>query len=76
MDDDNLIRMANRIAEFFDAMPDRTEAIDGVGLHLMKFWEPRMRRALVERVDHAGTAGLHPLVAAALAARRDTLVSS
>ena len=74
MDDDNLIRMANRIAEFFDAMPDRAEAIDGVGLHLMKFWEPRMRRALVEHVDREGTAGLHPLVAAALVARRDALL--
>ena len=76
MDDDNLVRMANRIAEFFDAMPDRAEAIDGVGLHLLKFWEPRMRRALLDRFDRKGTAGLHPLVAAALETRRDVLVSS
>ena len=30
MDADNLIRMANRIGEFFEAMPDRDEALNGI----------------------------------------------
>ena len=41
MDVDNLIHMANRIGEFFQAMPDRAEAVDGVATHIRKFWEPR-----------------------------------
>ncbi|WP_198969638.1 formate dehydrogenase subunit delta [Xylophilus sp. ASV27] len=54
MDSDNLIRMANRIGEFFEAMPDRPEAIEGIATHLKKFWDPRMRRqflALLEQDD-------------------------
>jgi hypothetical protein len=43
MDVNNLIRMANRIAEFFEAMPEHDEALDGVAQHIQKFWEPRMR---------------------------------
>ena len=43
MDVDNLIHMANRIGEFFQAMPDRAEAVEGVATHIHKFWEPRMR---------------------------------
>ena len=35
MDASNLIRMANRIGQFFEAMPDREEALDGsrAGVH-------------------------------------------
>lgn len=44
---DHLIRLANRIGSFFDAMPDRTEGIEGIANHIQKFWEPRMRIALL-----------------------------
>lgn len=66
MDAENLVRMANRIAEFFQAMPDRAEARDGVAQHLRRFWEPRMRRELLALA--AGEAGraLHPLVREAI----------
>ncbi len=47
MDPDTLARMANRIGEFFDAMPDREAARDGVADHLRKFWAPPMRATLV-----------------------------
>ena len=74
MDVHNLIHMANRIGEFFDAMPDRAEALDGVATHLRKFWEPRMRRELIEAID-AGQAGtLLPLVREAVLARRVQLM--
>lgn len=66
MDIDNLIHMANRIADFFDAMPDRDEAEEGVREHLRKFWERRMRQQLTEHVAEHGDAGLHPLVAGAV----------
>lgn len=73
MDVHNLVHMANRIGDFFQAMPDREEAIDGIAQHLRKFWEPRMRRLMLEHVDQAGTAALHPLVAQALESRREAL---
>lgn len=65
MDNENLIHMANRIGEFFASMPDRDEAQDGIAQHLRKFWEPRMRSAIVAHVQ-AGGAGLDPLVVAAV----------
>lgn len=42
-----LVYMANQIATFFEAMPP-DEAATGVADHLNKFWEPRMRRQLLE----------------------------
>ena len=62
MDIDNLVHMANRIAEFFEAMPDHDEARDGVAQHLKRYWEPRMRRQLVAHVQLNQGAGLRPLV--------------
>lgn len=51
MDSTNLIRMANRIGEFFEAMPDRGAALEDIAAHLKKFWDPRMRQALLKLVD-------------------------
>lgn len=51
MDNQNLIDMANRIGDFFDSMPDREEALAGVADHIRRFWEPRMRRALLASLD-------------------------
>ena len=70
MDVDNLVRMANRIGRFFEAMPDRGEALEGVAQHLKRYWEPRMRRALLAHVDQQGSAGLHEVVGAAIARHR------
>jgi formate dehydrogenase subunit delta len=67
---DKLIRMANQIASFFEADPDRAAALDGIASHLSRFWDPRMRRELLAAID-AGTAeGLRPVVAEAIAAHR------
>ena len=74
MDIDNLVRMANRIGEFFAAMPDRAEAKDGIVTHLRKFWAPRMRSQLLAHVDDAGaTSALSPLVREALVEQRASL---
>lgn len=51
MDSDNLVRMANRIGDFFEAQPDRDEALEGIASHIRKFWEPRMRRQLLATLD-------------------------
>ena len=62
MNVDNLVRMANQIGAFFEAMPDREQAITDTALHLRRFWEPRMRQQLLAHVDAHGGTGLDPLV--------------
>ncbi len=66
MDAQHLVLMANRIGEFFQAMPDREEALAGIANHVGKFWEPRMRQEMARHIGEAGGAGLDPLVLAAL----------
>lgn len=73
MQADTLVKMANQIGDFFEAMPDRAEALEGVASHLRKFWAPAMRRELLAHVDAQGDSALKPLVAQAVAAYRSTL---
>lgn len=70
MNSDNLIRMANQIGGFFETLPDREEALDDIALHIRKFWEPRMRRALLQAVDAGQAAALTEIVQAALRKHR------
>uniref|UniRef100_UPI001A8D0527 formate dehydrogenase subunit delta n=1 Tax=Trinickia mobilis TaxID=2816356 RepID=UPI001A8D0527 len=51
MNQEHLIVMANQIGEFFESMPDREEALAGVADHIRRFWEPRMRRAILAALD-------------------------
>ena len=67
---DNLITMANQIGAFFETMPDRAQASEDIALHLKRFWEPRMRRALLQHLDQLGGAGLTALVLDALRTHR------
>jgi formate dehydrogenase subunit delta len=60
---ERLVAMANDIAAFFAAEPDRAAAAAGVAGHLTRFWEPRMRRQIVEHY-RAGGAGLSEVAAA------------
>ncbi|MEG0045990.1 MAG: formate dehydrogenase subunit delta [Comamonas sp.] len=63
MDVNNLIRMANRIGEFFVSIPDRDEALEGIALHIQKFWDPRMRLRLLDALsDEQQAQQLLPLV--------------
>jgi formate dehydrogenase subunit delta len=59
MDSENMVHMANQIALFFASYP-RDEAVAGVTDHFQKFWEPRMRKQIIEYVAHGG-GGLHEL---------------
>ncbi|MGH6638812.1 MAG: formate dehydrogenase subunit delta [Polaromonas sp.] len=70
---DHLIRMANQIGSFFEAMPDRAQAVEDTAQHIKKFWEPRMRRELLAHVDSAGSAELNDMVAQALTRHRSVL---
>ena len=74
MDADNLVRMANRIGEFFDAMPDRAESKAGIADHLRKFWDPRMREQLFAHIDREQISGLAPLVLEAVNEHRSHLM--
>jgi len=60
MHHDHLVKMANDISAFFGSDPDRTSAVQGVLDHLSKFWEPRMRKAIIAHY-HAGGEGLSDL---------------
>jgi formate dehydrogenase subunit delta len=62
-----LIQMANRIGDFFAAMPDREQAIGDVAGHIERTWEPRMIRDLRAHIAHHGDAELSDIVRAALA---------
>jgi formate dehydrogenase subunit delta len=57
------IRLGNDIARAMHHLPP-DEAATAVATHVKKFWDPRMRRALVERV-RAGDPRVDPLLAAA-----------
>ena len=54
-----MVHMVNQIALFFASYP-REEAVASVADHLKKFWEPRMRRQIIEYVAQGG-GGLHEL---------------
>ncbi|KDB06134.1 Formate dehydrogenase, delta subunit [Burkholderia sp. lig30] len=76
MNAEHLIDMANQIGAFFASMPDHDEALAGIADHIRRFWEPRMRRALLAALaDPAGDAAQRasPIVREAIAAYRDTL---
>jgi formate dehydrogenase subunit delta len=72
---EHLLNMANRVAVFFAAMPDETEATEGVATHLRRFWEPRMRRQILAELDAGSGAGMHPLLVRALTERRTDLAA-
>ncbi len=65
MSPEKLTMMANQIARFF-AHRGPEHAPEDIADHLRKFWDPRMRRAIIAYVE-AGGSGLDPLAAAAVA---------
>jgi formate dehydrogenase subunit delta len=71
---DNLVVMANRIGDFFQSMPDRKEAKQGIANHLRKFWEPRMRSELISQMDDPSTENLYPIVREAVVENESTLL--
>ena len=67
MNAERLVAMANDIANFFAAEPDREIAIEGIRNHLQRFWEPRMRRQIIAHMQAYGSSDLSSLAAAAVA---------
>lgn len=60
MSHDKLAYMANQIGRFFASQKPET-AVAGIEDHLRKFWDPRMRRAIVAKLAD-GEVELDPLV--------------
>jgi formate dehydrogenase subunit delta len=56
---EKLVYMANQIGRFF-AHEAEAKAIADTADHLKKFWDPRMRKAIVAYVDGGGE-GLQPI---------------
>ena len=63
-----LIYMANQIGTFFQSQ-GHDKAVPGIADHIRKFWDPRMRSAILAHLD-AGVTGLDPDVMKAIEALR------
>lgn len=63
---DKLIAMANQIGAFFEAMPDREQAVADVATHLRRNWAPRMREQILACLGSADEERLKPMVRDAL----------
>jgi formate dehydrogenase subunit delta len=66
MSPEKLVYMANQIGRFFAHQPD-DKAIASTTDHLKKFWDPRMRDAIIDYAN-GGAEGLQPLVLRAVLA--------
>ncbi len=53
IDLERLITMANQIGDFFAPYPPE-RAREGLRNHLRTYWDPRMRKALLEYIDAGG----------------------
>jgi formate dehydrogenase subunit delta len=65
MSPDRLIYMANQIGKFFNSQ-GHDKAVPGIAEHIKKFWDPRMRTAILAHLDKGGE-GLDRFVRDALA---------
>jgi formate dehydrogenase subunit delta len=64
MSHDRLAYMANQIGRFFQSQkPD--VAVAGIEDHILKFWDPRMRKAIIAQLEE-GSIELDPLVRQAI----------
>jgi len=68
MSPDKLIYMANQIGSFFKSQ-GKDKAAAGIADHINRFWEPRMRSAILAYWD-AGGEKLDPTVREAMKAVR------
>ncbi len=72
---DKLIKMANQIGAFFEAMPDRRQAMADIAGHIQRSWDPKMRGVLLAHLDAQPSAdgGLKPIVSEAVRTHRKAL---
>ena len=73
MSNSNLIRMANQIGVFFESMPDRTEAMRDLAIHLKKFWAPSMRHEFLALLEGSSADQIRDIVRCAAREHRALL---
>jgi len=66
MDAHSLVTMVNEIAAFF-AGEDPGKAAENVANHLRRYWDPRMRKQIVEHTTSNDGEGLSPVAKAGVA---------
>ncbi|MGQ0620702.1 MAG: formate dehydrogenase subunit delta [Panacagrimonas sp.] len=54
MNVEHLVQMANDIGDFFGGEPKRDDQVAGVLNHIKRFWDPRMRRQILDYVRSGG----------------------
>lgn len=65
MNIEKLVNMANDIADFFNAEPDKELAAEGIKKHIIRSWDPRMRKQIIKHYQENGE-GFSQLAAQAL----------
>jgi formate dehydrogenase subunit delta len=53
---ERLIKMANDIGDFFNAESNKEVAAEGIKKHILRSWDPRMRREIIAYCQQDGTA--------------------
>ena len=69
---ENLVKMANQIGQFFEAEPDQDQAVKDIASHIKRFWDPRMRKAIISHIENGGE-GLKAIVSEAISNNRQLL---
>jgi formate dehydrogenase subunit delta len=61
----HLVTMANEIGQFFESSHEHDAAVVAIAQHLKSFWEPRMRREIIDYA-HKGRGDLREIVREAI----------
>ena len=62
---ERLVKMANDIGNFFNSETDKEIAAEGIKNHILRSWDPRMRKAIIAYCQEDGSE-LSPLVKVAV----------
>jgi formate dehydrogenase subunit delta len=52
---ERLVKMANDIGNFFNSETDKEIAAEGIKNHLLRSWDPRMRKAIIAYCQKDGS---------------------
>jgi formate dehydrogenase subunit delta len=74
MENRDMLRMANQIADFFRSYP-HDDAVKEAATHLNNYWDPRMRKHFFDYLAKGGE-GLDPLIVEAAAQVRKPKVDA
>ena len=72
MQNENLIKMANQVGDFFGADPNKTQANIEIANHLNRFWTLDMRQQIAKYVAEENGVGLHAQVVTAISQHLNT----